>query len=311
MKKAISLLLALVMCLSLCACDGGSTAPETTVPPTEAPTEPTAPVDVTIHLNETFAVGDYEITVTDYLFVPHWNPNGNSIDSTSDGSVKFLVFWSVKNIGKTEIRTPDHTISLTYADGYVFNAEETYHLSTATGAWVANADELPVLSEAVSCQTCFEVPQQVHAKEEDPLSIIFSGFNDDTRSYILNVRPADEIQKTAILSYADQLISSEKPADIAKAVEYLMIIKDDAEATAMLKKTLEACQQYIQPKIDDNSISYLNGEYTQSLFSRMWKYYDGTRFWSFYEAKDKTNPAIDWRVEEDHLILTIDGTEYV
>ena len=35
MKKAISLLLALVMCLSLCACGGGSDTPETTEAPTE------------------------------------------------------------------------------------------------------------------------------------------------------------------------------------------------------------------------------------------------------------------------------------
>ena len=39
MKKAMSLLLALVLCLSLCACAGGNDTPETT----EAPTEPTVP----------------------------------------------------------------------------------------------------------------------------------------------------------------------------------------------------------------------------------------------------------------------------
>lgn len=38
MKKAISLLLALVLCLSLCACGGGNNVPET-----EAPTETTTP----------------------------------------------------------------------------------------------------------------------------------------------------------------------------------------------------------------------------------------------------------------------------
>ena len=43
MKKIISLLLALVMCLSLCACGGGndtSNAPDTTEAPTTAPTAP-------------------------------------------------------------------------------------------------------------------------------------------------------------------------------------------------------------------------------------------------------------------------------
>lgn len=40
MKKALSLLLALVMCLSLCACGGGNETPETPEATTEAPTTP-------------------------------------------------------------------------------------------------------------------------------------------------------------------------------------------------------------------------------------------------------------------------------
>lgn len=48
MKKAISLLLALVMCLSLCACDGGNDTPKTT----EAPTETTAPEEVKMSKDE-------------------------------------------------------------------------------------------------------------------------------------------------------------------------------------------------------------------------------------------------------------------
>lgn len=51
MKKALSLILALVLCLSLCACSGGNDTPETTEEPTEAtqastteaPTETTEP----------------------------------------------------------------------------------------------------------------------------------------------------------------------------------------------------------------------------------------------------------------------------
>ncbi len=41
MKKTISLLLALVLCLSLCACGGGNDTPETTDAPTETTTAPT------------------------------------------------------------------------------------------------------------------------------------------------------------------------------------------------------------------------------------------------------------------------------
>lgn len=48
MKKAISLLLALVVCLSLCACGGGNDAPKTT----EAPNETTAPEETIMTKDE-------------------------------------------------------------------------------------------------------------------------------------------------------------------------------------------------------------------------------------------------------------------
>ena len=51
MKKAISLLLALVMCLSLCACGGGNDTPKTT----EAPTETTVPVETVMTKDELLA----------------------------------------------------------------------------------------------------------------------------------------------------------------------------------------------------------------------------------------------------------------
>ena len=54
MKKTISLLLALVMCLSLCACGGGNDTPETT----EAPTETTAPEEVKLSKDELLAIAE-------------------------------------------------------------------------------------------------------------------------------------------------------------------------------------------------------------------------------------------------------------
>ena len=59
MKKAISLLLALVMCLSLCACGGGNNTVETTVP-----TEPPTAREQLTELEEILeGVKNYKITV--------------------------------------------------------------------------------------------------------------------------------------------------------------------------------------------------------------------------------------------------------
>ena len=67
MKKAISLILALAMCLSLCACGGGNVTPETA----EAPTETTAPEEVKMSkdemLNVAVEIDDYRTEIMDNI----------------------------------------------------------------------------------------------------------------------------------------------------------------------------------------------------------------------------------------------------
>ena len=79
MKKVISLLLALVLCLSLCACGGENDTPETTEAPTEmtqmAPTEATVPT--TLNVEETEAM--------EWL-CGEWSNDENSITFNSDNS---------------------------------------------------------------------------------------------------------------------------------------------------------------------------------------------------------------------------------
>lgn len=55
MKKAISLILALVMCLSLCACGGGESNTPNTPETTEAPTETTVPEETVMTKDEMLA----------------------------------------------------------------------------------------------------------------------------------------------------------------------------------------------------------------------------------------------------------------
>lgn len=64
MKKVLSLILALVLCMSLCACAGGSDAPETT----EAPTETTVPENAMLSKEEldTLAVPFTEEDISDF-----------------------------------------------------------------------------------------------------------------------------------------------------------------------------------------------------------------------------------------------------
>ena len=65
MKKVLSLILAVVMCLSVCACTPVDTAPETTVPETTVPetTEATEPPIPTAQVKETVSTDIVDLTL--------------------------------------------------------------------------------------------------------------------------------------------------------------------------------------------------------------------------------------------------------
>ena len=60
MKKALSLILALVMCLSLCACGGGNDTPETTKAPT---TEANTPSETYYQIGDTVSTNLFSFTL--------------------------------------------------------------------------------------------------------------------------------------------------------------------------------------------------------------------------------------------------------
>ena len=183
MKKIIALLLTVVLCFSLCACGGGGEK------------ESESPSNV-IYLDEPIAIGDYEITITDAEFVDNWNPNGDSEKFCSEGNVHFVAYYTVKNIGKTEVSVPYHMLKLVYNDGYEFKetAEtgDTYCYSFDTHSYVYNDTVLPVLSQAKPCQTYLEVPVEVRDNNDAPLKLEIT-VNEET--YVYNVRPIDDKQK--------------------------------------------------------------------------------------------------------------------
>lgn len=191
MKKLLALLLAGLMLLSLYACGGGNQqtiatnetpSDETSEITTETPATETAPS--IISKDEKITIGDLEFSITETEFVKNFNPNGNFSQYCSDGNVHFVVHTMFKNIGKTATRVPYSFLTLEYADGYIFNPADTYHYSFDTYSYVANADELPILSDAKPCQTYFEVPKEVESGTEPLIIHIYIG----TEEYIYQVK---------------------------------------------------------------------------------------------------------------------------
>jgi len=336
MKRMIALLLTGVIVVSVAACGSNSTSTETTsVSATVTTVENTdtseasvkdAETDVgeastkedenteenlsatAVHMNELISIGDYEIMITDVQFVSNWVPNGNNYGACDEGDVKLLVFWNVKNIGKSESRTPDSCISISYGDGYAFNAEDTYHLSTTTKSWVANADELKVLSDAVECQSCFNVPNQVQGNTSEPLTVIIDASRMNAEGiYTYSVRPADDDQKAAVEKQAEKWLSTGENTDIVRAIDSLITAGCDK---AGIDNAFAASKDYIAQFIDDGSIYYLDGDDITTILSQAWNYYDGTNIWNFYEAEQGLNPDMSYRVDGDLLIITTPEGEH-
>ncbi len=186
MKKFLALLLAGILCFALCAC-GGDTSGENE--------EKTDKSNV-VYLDEPITIGDYEITITDTEFVDNWNPNGDSKEFCSEGYVHFVAYYTVKNIGKSEVNVPYHMLKLVYNNDYEFKetaeSGDTYCYSFDTHSYVYNATVLPVLSQAKPCQTYLEVPVEVRDNNDAPLKLEITI---DEETYVYNLRPIDDKQK--------------------------------------------------------------------------------------------------------------------
>lgn len=148
MKRALSLILALVMCLGLCACGSA-----------------------TIKNNETVTAGSYSFAVTKTEFVDQYY-NGNFYEYVADGDVHFVVETKFNNVGKTETRIPHGFMTLEYGDGYTFQPTDQYHYSFSTGGFVNNADELPLMGQDKPCIVYFDVPAAVEQNTSEPLKLV-------------------------------------------------------------------------------------------------------------------------------------------
>ena len=191
MKKAISLLLALVLCLSLCACGGNTeketptetSAPEQTTQPTQAETEPTVPEAKDLILGETYSFGDYDITITNFDFTakaenPEKGKGGNLIPSS--GKTVANIYFNVKYNGKSAISYPSFFCQVVYGDGYTFNSERVWYYANDVDAWL-NVGKIEPLTPEFGNVVSFFVPEEVRDNQENTLSVFF--YNSGTEPF--------------------------------------------------------------------------------------------------------------------------------
>lgn len=200
MKKAIPLILVLVICLSLCACGGGNPSVESTeVQQTEtteatetvAPEE-TAPEDTVYQLGDVIETDLFTITpsFTGYAYelanwpdenymTPAGKFSGSSPYSAAEGKTAIYGEVQIAYVGneKSDV-TLTIDISANYDDGYVFEQEDVHmgYCTSVDGDWTYNGQmTFEPLSNATTriMRYCIEVPEQVETNTDKSLFITF------------------------------------------------------------------------------------------------------------------------------------------
>lgn len=195
MKKALSFLLALVMCLSLCACGGDenkTTEPESTIPEATVPPTTEAP-PVIYKIGDEISTDAMKVVLLNVEFADKYFNHLNMVCDPVDDAYTFLVVeFSVQNIGKTNFggfsspnggKTTEigDMVAVNYDDGYIFGADDVNcynygivfdsQLMSYTG--VKTINNLKPLSEATTAKVAIIVPNQVKENTDAPLCIRF------------------------------------------------------------------------------------------------------------------------------------------
>ena len=164
MKKALSLILALVMCLSLCACGSGS--------------------ETIYNIGDTVKTDMVEIQLTKVVY-DYQYPSPYEFLHPPAGKAFIQVSFNIKNIGKTTIETLPakdgektsilDSLWLDYNNGYIFMISKegiTNSLGEISrGFLFIESYEFPLepLSSALDCHPVFCVPSEVLTNKAAPL----------------------------------------------------------------------------------------------------------------------------------------------
>lgn len=182
MKKILSAILALALCLSLCACSIDLSN-----------TQDDSPTVQQAEFGDVVMVGDVELVMSeDILTASQINSDksyhnefmttdlsvGNSVDVASDGYTLVVISYTIKNVGKEKTVFAE-LAGLNYNDGYIYEAKEQYcstgdpmdswKLFTSSGVYVNPLTTL-------ECKAYLSVPEEVFSNTEAPLKLTIGNY---------------------------------------------------------------------------------------------------------------------------------------
>ena len=338
MKKALALLLALVMVLPLAACGGGNNTTDTI----GASAETTASENVAVseheedtepqvfHLNETIQAGNYELSIHDVRVEKNVRIgfSTGAKQFRSENGYFVCVTYSFKNIGKSDILANRGVFTLNYADGYQFYCDSSLYLHGPYsdlyehGGTQEASTILKTLGDEVYFLEAFDVPNQVVEDTDSPLFLTLNAaLLDTTANTQYNIRPLDEIQKQALYDEANDLWESK---NYKQAVSRLDEIGDYKDAVELREKIFQEYCLRVGTYYDDTK-EYINAvadtletvsgeELKEAIVGEWYLSLEGDAPMTFNSdgtISDPNGKYASWSVDGDILsIVTNSGTDF-
>lgn len=311
MKKRISLMLAVVLCLTLAACGASDAVEETAAPPAEAvettPPEEVLPEEKIYTLGEVIETDLFRITpaFTGYAYelanwpdenymTPAGDFSGESPYSAGEGKTAMYGEILVEYIGneKTDVGlTMD--ISVNYDDGYLFEGADVDmgNCISLDGSWDYDGQmSFEPLSDATTriLRYCVEVPEQVEANADKSLLVTFF-VNDE--AFVYDFRSAE-----ALGSDYDPRAEFYQPVDEETGKQIIAYLKENGLEEMGWYDTTVGVYTFTFGDTDVTATLPINSSY-QYDFVGTYEVFSGTIL-------------ITWDYgEEMHLDYTFDGTE--
>ena len=208
MKRLIPMFLVLIFLIASCGSSGNQTSSGETnsgetkiVAETEPNTDETSAesqaAEIEIELNKTVESEPIAFTLTEIGdYEQNYNMNDDShLDGVEKDNYSFiLIYYEVKNTGKTTFNSIPARLSILYDGEYVFDPVDVwyYHPDVYSsyfktkGVWVNSPHELGAFDPEAKCATVFQLPDEVQSSAK-PLQLMISLPN-DTNIYVYTIR---------------------------------------------------------------------------------------------------------------------------
>lgn len=348
MKKRIAMLLACVMVLSMVACGGGDTTKETSAPaesaantpePTEAVETPAEtdtpatpepaleaePEDLVLNVGDTVHSEICDLTVTSVEYVDlikngfltnMWSPSTKKTYQdvfAEDGYSILKISYHFDYTGKAK-GTVELAIEVDYDDGYIFSGVEGHAVPVARTSGLVGFEE----KYEFGARRYFEIEDPLNYKGEDAFTYIF--VNDAVRtntdkSFVLKIGiPTSPDQTNNIETFTYNLRYkdlNEQPKTDPELLELMSLLLDTSP------NNYYARNNYLKEHISE--YSPMTGKEIAEIIIGKWittgNIHNGSdeilEDGTVYHTFEGETTSYEWRIQDDNLIYTSDGTDYV